>query len=169
MRRSLALLALLALSTPAAAHAASDEVVLSIEPGYDRVSRTVDSQNGVGGNLTAWIGLTDSLWLLASGGGFYMFENGENRSSFLRWEAFGGIVAALDVFRVVPSLELGVGVVGGRDNEVFPTIRAGAAVDYLFTPEWSMGVTLRYRPLPEDDIGTSAISAQLRMSYRFAW
>lgn len=168
MRASSTILAVLLCLTARAAEAASDELVLAIEPGYDRLSRTEASQNGVGGTATAWFGLTDSLWLLASGGAFQMLDEDPGRDRLLRWEAFGGIVAALDVFRVVPHLELAGGVVGGRGG-VHPTIRVGVGADYLFTPEWSAGVALRYRPLPEEDIAQASVTAQLRVGYRFAW
>lgn len=159
---------LLATSAAAPARAASDELVLLVEPGYERLSRQLESQNAVGATATGWIGLTDSLWLSISGGAFQTLNEESDRETFLRWEAFGGVAAALDVFRVVPHLEVLGGVVGAR-GKVFPTVRVGVGADYLFTPEWSAGVALRFRPLPEEDIATSAISAQLRIGYRFAW
>lgn len=158
----------LGLTLAAPAEAAPDELLLAIEPAYERLSQKPESQNGVGGTATAWIGLTDSLWLTFSGGAVHMLDTSADDETLTRWEAFGGITAAFDVFRVVPSLELLAGVVGAK-SDVHPTIRIGGAVDYLLTPEWSLGVALRLRPLPEEDIATAATTAQLRIGYRFAW
>lgn len=167
--RATALLTLgLALGAGRAARAASDELIVAAEPGYLRLSSTEASQNAVGGTASVWLGLTDALWLAASGGGFQVLDETERRGTFFAWEAFGGLVAALDVFRVVPYLEAMGGVVGGPEG-VHPTLRLGLGADYLLTPSLSLGAVARYRPLPEDDIAASGLSAQLRLAWRLEW
>jgi hypothetical protein len=155
-------------AAPLAARAAADELIVAVEPGYDRLSRATTSQSGVGGTLSAWLGLTDDLWLAASGGGFQTLDEAPEHPKLFRYEAFGGLVAALDVFRVVPYLEGMAGVVGARGS-VHPTIRLGLGADYLVTPELSLGAVLRYRPLPEDDLAQAAVTAQVRLGWRLEW
>jgi len=167
--RATALLTLgLALGASGGAQAASDELILALEPGYLRLTSTDASQNAVGGSASMWLGLTDDLWLALSGGGFQTLDETEQRARFFAWEAFGGLVAALDVFQVVPYIEATAGVVGGPEG-VHPTVRLGLGADYLLTPSLSVGAVARYRPLPEEDIAQSGISAQLRLAWRLEW
>lgn len=160
--------AALATLAPGPASAGPDELIVAVEPGYGRLSRQVGSQNEVGGTVSAWLGLSESFWLALSGGAFQGLSDVEDRDAVLRYEAFGGLVATLDVFRVVPYLEAMLGIVGVPD-EVEPTVRLGVGADYLLSPEWAVGAVLRYRPLPEEDIASAAITAQLRLGYRFSW
>lgn len=163
-RSAVFFLCIIGVGTPASA--APDELIVAVEPGYERRVQPDGGQDGVGGSLSAWLGLTDSLWLMGSAGLFGVVRGDEGDDDPVRYEVMGGIVGALDVFRIVPFVELGAGVVGVK-SQVLPTVRLGAGLDYLLNPQWAVGAVLRYRPLPEEDLAQAAISAQLRLSFRF--
>ena len=151
----------------APAQGAEDELIVALEPGYDRLSHPDGSQHGLGGTASVWLGLSDDLWLALSGGGFHVGDAPQH-DALSRWEAFGGIVAALDVFRVVPYVEAMAGIVGGPSG-LHPTARLGVGADYLLTPELSLGAVLRYRPLPAEDLADAAVTAQARLAWRLEW
>lgn len=139
---------------------------MAVEPGYEQRLGEDADHGAVGGTLSAWWGLSETLWLSTSIGGFQGLESRASTGPRGRVEAFGGIVAALDIFRVVPHIECGFGVVADRDS-VAATVRLGVGADYLLTPEWALGAVLRFQPLPNEDFGSSALTPQLRLSYRF--
>lgn len=149
---------------PRASWAAEDELVVSLEPGYGMLVSSDVTQHGAGGAISGWLGLTDTLWLAASMGVLTFPERAEASAATL-WEAHGGVVAALDVFRWIPYLEGLIGVVG-EGGRLAPTVRLGAGVDYLITREWFVGLVLRTRPfaLPIGDVNTTV---SLRAGIRF--
>ncbi len=157
-------LCLMALTTPA--WAAEDEVIVAIEPGYERLAFDGGGSHALGATLSAWWGLSDMVWLMGSAGAFQALQDQPTRTKALRYEAFGGIVAALDVFRVIPSVEVGLGVAGVKST-IMPTVRLGAGLDYLLNPQWGLGAVVRYRPLQQEDLANAALTVQVRLSYRF--
>ena len=166
VRRATAFATLAAvLSSTPLAWAGTDEVIAAVEPGVELWTGRAEGTWAVTGGASAWVGLTDQLWLAASANGGQVVTGNE---TFARYEFFGGVVLALDVFRVVPYLEVLGGVVGAQ-KQLFPTVRLGFGLDYLIDPEWAVGVVARVRPLPERDIATSVVGASLRLSYRFGW
>lgn len=145
--------------------AAPDELVLSLEPELGLLSADEQpSRVGVGGAVSAWLGLTDALWLSAGIGGS-RHAGTEGLPSLTLAEGFLGLVAALDVFRAIPFLEGGLGLVVGP--EFAPSARLGAGLDYLLTPNLGLGAVLRYRPLTDDLGANSRLSASIRLSWRF--
>lgn len=149
---------------PSAAYAASDELVVAAEPGYGLLVSGDVTQHGAGGTFSAWVGLTDTLWLGLSGGAF-AFAGHRREPSVTQWETTGGLVATLDVFRWVPYIEGQLGVVG-HGSELAPTVRLGLGVDYLVSPRWFVGLVARTRPLA-DPLGDVLMTIGLRAGLRY--
>lgn len=148
-----------------AARAAEGELVLAFEPGYALLSGEATAQHGGSGAGSAWIGLSDELWLAFGGGAGYVGADdpiGARRYG----EAFGGIVAALDVFRTIPFLEAQIGMVTSSDV-LSPTVRIGLGADYFVSRTLSVGLVARVRPVRED-IGGTLLTASLRLAWRIA-
>ena len=156
-----ALLALLALARPAQAE--RRRVRLGVQPLYALafVDRRDPSGGGVGADVA--YSLTDALSVRASAfvgwhdaRGLTAADPGGTVSSF---GAFAGLTYALDVVRIVPSFDLGVGVVGLRGQRTFtsrpallPSLNAlavelGFGFDWLVTHRWSVGAVVRYHAL----------------------
>jgi hypothetical protein len=146
---------------------ADEELVLAFEPAYALTNGAAD-QHGAGGHLTLAYGITDSFWLTASGGATHHFARGDIESRTL-FEGFGGLTAALDVLRIIPFLEVLIGVAAGPKNEggtkIDPTVRLGAGFDVLLSPSFSLGAVFRYRPV-SDDLGDAYLTADLRLAWR---
>jgi hypothetical protein len=154
-----ALAALAAGPTPA--FGAEDELVLALEPGWSLTSAD-DAAHGVGGDLSAWLGITEVLWLSASAGGHHLFTE----PSRDLWEAWAGLVAALDVLRTIPFVEAQLGVTGDG-GALAPGVRLGLGADYLVGPTVSAGVVVRWRTLA-DELGADGLfTAQLRVALRY--
>jgi hypothetical protein len=157
----LAVILLFGAGSPRSAIAGEDEVVLALEPSYGLLSGD-KAEHGAGGHASAWVGISETLWLAGSGGALAFFEDGHER---LVYEALGGIVAALDVLRTIPFAEALIGVVATKDALV-PTFRAGVGADYLFSKQASIGVAIRYRPLTEAIASDGLLTVQLRFGLR---
>jgi hypothetical protein len=147
---------------PVAAGAAEDELVVAAELGHAALFGRGEPQQGLGGHVTAWLGLNDHLWALGSLGlaGFPALE-----ARPLLQEGFVGVVAALDVLRAIPFAEAAMGVTGA--GSLFrPSLRFGLGLDYLFARTVSLGAVVRYRPLFEERLGGGSLSAELRLGLR---
>ncbi|MEQ8274303.1 MAG: hypothetical protein RMA76_44390 [Deltaproteobacteria bacterium] len=156
-------LALLLTLVSATANAAEDELVLAVEPGWALLTTDPVEQHGGGGGLSAWLGLNDELWLALSAGASAVPARDPLPSAVL-YEAFGGIVAALDVFSTIPFLEAQAGFVATKDA-VSPTIRFGVGADYFITRTITVGAVVRVRPVDEA-IGGTLVSAGARLALR---
>ena len=153
---------LAALFLPGFAHADEGEWVLGIEPQLGLFSAAGDDaelQLGAGGQLSFWIGLSDAAWLFVAGGVEVGLDGGPTVG-----EGIAGAVAALDVLRTIPFIELGAGadLIGG---ELAPLLRLGVGADYLITPDLSFGAVARYRPLFGRE-GESWLTFSLRLGFR---
>jgi len=140
------------------ARAEEDELLFHLEPAWALARTGEDTRHGAGGELSASLGLSSSGWVHFSAGGFHFFDGPTV------FEALSGVVAALDVLRTIPFIE----VLGGLevvDGAVSPLVRLGVGADYLITPEISMGAALRFRPLTGSELHRP-ISAGLRLSWR---
>lgn len=153
---------LTALLLPAFAQADDGEWVLGIEPQvglFHGAAEDAAVQPGIGGQLSFWIGLSDAAWLFVAGGAEVSLDGGPTIG-----EGIAGAVAALDVLRTIPFIELGAGadVIGG---ELAPLLRLGVGADYLLTPDLSLGAVARYRPLFGRE-GESWLTFSLRLGFR---
>ena len=162
MRRT-ALLLGIALFAPSSAQAAEDELVLALEPGYALITGDGTTRHGGFGGVSAWLGINDELWLSAGGGGGAVRSDGD-RGSVSFAEVFGGVTAALDVFRTIPFFEAQLGLV--TDTETLsPTVRLGLGADHFVSRTVSVGLVARVRPIHQD-LGGALFTATARLAVR---
>jgi hypothetical protein len=148
------------------AHAAEEELVLGLEPGYSLLTADTDL-HGAGGRISLSYGLTDSIWLTIAGGGSRQLSR-EDIDGRTLYEGFAGVTVALDVLRTIPFIEGLIGVVAGRIGEVTkidPSVRLGVGFDFLVTPSVGIGAVFRYRPV-SDDLGDSLLTVDARLTWR---
>ena len=174
MRAPAYLFALVALMIVGRAQAERRRARIGVQPIY--AFTTVDKRDPSGGGVgvDVALGVTDALSLRATGfvafhsagglttsapNGSFATGPGGTTASF---GAFAGITYALDVVRIVPSFDLGIGVVGLRGDPrvgtgpvataLLPAVTAlavelGFGADYLVTHTWSVGFVVRYHAL----------------------
>ena len=155
---------LLALGVPArSAHAERRRLRIGVQPLYTLafVDRRDPSGGGVGADVA--YSITDALSLRATS--FVGWHDADGRApgnaggTISSFGAFAGLTYALDVVRIVPSFDLGVGVLGLRGDARFssqpallPSVNAfalelGFGFDWLVTHRWSVGAVVRYHAL----------------------
>ena len=169
----------LATLSAAEAHADEGESVLSLSASFAGFS--VPDHNPVGGTLGVDYerGVTDVLWLRASGGGGAFSDSGS--LAFASYAELG-ITYVLDVLRYVPYINLGIGGIymhvdenGGKggdandgefENAVQPLISIGGGIDMLTGPSRSYGLFTRF----ESFLGRSAFfTVGARVSWRWGF
>jgi hypothetical protein len=158
----------------ATAHAERRRLRLSVAPMY--ALAIVDSRQASGGGVVTDLsfGVTDALSVRATG--FVSFHAADGLSStsptgtqlvgpsgtIAAFGAFAGLHYELDVLRIVPSFDVGVGALGLRGDArygtgpsasaLLPSVNAfavelGFGVDWLITRRWSVGAVVRYYTL----------------------
>lgn len=145
---------------PSIAWAGEDELILAIEPGYALLSVPEATEHGGFGSIAAWLGVTDTIFLAATGGVAAGFSDGPTIG-----EALGGVVLALDVLRVVPYGEAMIGAIITPDS-LGASYRLGLGADYLLSKTFSLGLVARYRGLSDNLGGDGLFTAQLRLALR---
>ena len=150
----------LSITLPSTALAAEDELVLGLEPGYALLTTSEGSKHGGTVNLSAWLGITETLALAVTAGGSSGFSERDTI-----YEALGGVILALDVFRVIPYGEALVGAFLTKDA-LAPSYRLGVGADYLISPSLAIGLVARYRGLPDALGGDGVFTAQIRLALR---
>jgi hypothetical protein len=150
----------LSVTLPSTAWAAEEELVLGIEPGYALLTTPAGAKHGGVADLSAWLGITETIALAISAGTAAGFSE---QDAII--EALGGIVLALDVFRVIPYGEAMIGAYLANDT-LAPSYRLGVGADYLISPSFAVGVVARYRGLPDMLGGDGLFTAQLRLALR---
>ncbi len=144
---------------------------LGVQPLYalSFVDRRQPSGGGVGMDFS--YGVTDSLAVRLSGFVAFHAADGLVASSpsggdtigasgtLSSFGAFAGVTYALNVLRIVPSFDLGIGALGLRGDARFgpnaallPSVNAlavelGFGTDWLITRRWSVGFVVRYHLL----------------------
>jgi hypothetical protein len=153
---------------PAAAHADYKDWTIALWPGYAVTYVDSRAPSGVGGGAEVGFGVTESLTLKASGfvswhpvGATKMTASGTIGET----AAMVGINYSLDVIRLVPSVDLDVGLLALRgdarfgDNAKSNAVAAsstafgvglGFNLDYLITRRISVGVVVRYHAFLTD-------------------
>lgn len=149
---------------PIASEAAEDELIIALTPEGVGLNQLEGSSYGAGGALSAWLGLNDTFWLTGTTGHYALFPSDDAKTQW-RWELTAGLVAAWDVFQIVPFVDLGLGLVG-NDRSAFAAPRVSLGADYILGPTWAVGVSVGYRPLPRD-LGDGLATAGLRIVQRF--
>lgn len=147
----------------ATGHAAEEELILAVEPGWGLLSGAED-HHALGGNATAWLGLTDTLWLELSAGGLRIFGDGVADRALV--ETYAGLVAALDVLRAIPFFEAALGATFTGGGGIAPGLRFGLGADYLVSRSVSVGLVLRYTTLEDELAEDGLLSANLRLGLR---
>lgn len=156
--------ALLMLVRPSCARAEQRELSMGIQPLYGLTYIDDRAPSGGGGNAHLSYGLTDAVSVQIQGGltahplsalqdDKHMLPAG----TLLTWQASAGISYALDIVRIVPFFEAGLGALGTvtRTAEgVTQSVGAGASLglgaDYLITRRWAVGVAIRYHAFLTD-------------------
>lgn len=93
------------------------------------------------------------------------------------YSAFGGISYTMDILRLLPSFELGLGLMGVTGGVKEPRralgMQAAIAADYLINPRWSIGGIAEYVYAPFDLITTglkgTAVPQAFALSARICW
>ncbi len=93
------------------------------------------------------------------------------------YSVFGGLSYTMDVLRLLPSFEVGIGMLGVDGAVVKPHraigMQAAAAADYLMGPRWSIGGFAEYVFAPFDLIANAltgtAVPQAFALSARVCW
>jgi hypothetical protein len=126
--------------------------------------------------------LTDAwaIRLTASGSRHSVSENAGARQpggTIWAYSGFAGLSYTMDVLRLLPSFEVGVGMlgVGGAVAKAHRAIgmQAAVAADYLIGPRWSVGAIAEYVYAPFDLISNAlsgnAVPEAFALSARVCW
>ena len=153
--------------TPGLALADEDESVLSLRLAYAGFSVPDRTPHGGTLGLDYERGISDAVWLRASGGGAAMYDAG---SPYYLGHAEVGVTYVIDVLRYVPHVDVGIGGIylrgDGIEDPIQPMIQIGGGLDMLVSRERSYGVFVRY----ESFLGRTAFfTAGARMSWRWGF
>ncbi len=154
---------------PGQSHADEDESVLSINTAVAGFS--VPDHSAYGGLLGSdyEYGLTDLIWLRASGGAGAFYDTALEQPVYAGYGEVG-VTYVLDLLKYAPHVDLGVGTFvlanGEYEESVLPLISLGAGVDLLTSRTRSMGAFVRF----ESFLGRSAFfQAGIRTSWRWGF
>lgn len=95
----------------------------------------------------------------------------------LGYSAFAGVSYTMDILRLLPSFEAGLGILGVAGAVEEPRRAVGAqvaiAADYLLTPRWSVGGVAEYIYAPFDLLRNvlkgTAVPQAFALSVRVGW
>lgn len=147
------------------AHADEGESVFSLNTAAAGFSVPDHSAVGAIVGMDYEYGLTDLIWLRASGGGGVFHDSTAGAPAYA---GFGevGITYVLDVLKYVPHVDLGVGGVFMEAKEIEdpiqPLISLGLGMDVLQSRTRSIGVFTRF----ESFLGRSAL---FQLGVRTSW
>jgi hypothetical protein len=155
------LLVVIAMNT---ARAEQREISIGLQPAYGLTYLDQRKPSGGGGFLHLAYGITDAIGVQITGGAtahpLAALEDEMDplpAGLLLTWQASAGIVYSLDIVRIVPFFEAGIGVLGAMtrtDAGVEQTLGASASLglgaDYLITRRVAVGVVIRYHMLLSD-------------------
>jgi len=168
-----ALAVLLALAAaPAPARAGEDEWELGVD-GFGALFRTGATQWGGGAGIHASYGLTAAWSVVAAASWRVVAAKTDAMGTFYPARhlagGFVGAAFALDVMRIVPFLQAGVGayvVAGGGEVHVAPSAEVALSFDYVLTRSLYVGIDLvRARFLLLEGALATGFEAGLRASY----
>jgi outer membrane protein W len=138
-------LALLAVAWTSARAAADErELTLSVAPAASLARLDGNTGWGGGGGLDLAYWITDAVAVRATGS---FAAHALGGGAALLWNAGVGVTYAIDIVRVVPSLDFALGLVGARRNDTTSDelgLQVGIGVDYLVSRRLAIGAVLRY-------------------------
>jgi hypothetical protein len=93
------------------------------------------------------------------------------------YSLFAGLAYSMDILRLLPSFEVGLGILGATGAVTKPHraigMHAAVGADYLLTPRWSVGGVAAYVFAPFDLISNAlsgnASPQAFSLSVRLAW
>lgn len=146
------------------ASAEQRELSIGLQPAYGLTYIDQRTPSGGGGFMHLAYGITDALGVQVTGGAtahpVAALEDEMNplpAGLLLTWQATAGIVYSLDIVRIVPFFEAGIGVLGamvrtekGTEQTLGASASLGLGADYMITRRWALGVVIRYHLLLSD-------------------
>lgn len=146
------------------ARAEQRELSMGLQPAYGLTYIDQRTPSGGGGFMHLAYGITDAIGIQLMGGAtahpVAAFEDEDNplpAGLLTMWQASAGIVYSLDIVRIVPFFEAGIGVLGtimktdaGIERAIGASASLGLGADYLITRRWAVGVAIRYHLLLSD-------------------
>jgi hypothetical protein len=163
--RSVSIALLVVISTANAARAEQRELTLGLQPAYGLTYIDERSPSGGGGFAHLAYGITDAVGIQLTGGlTAHPLAAGTSSDMMpllpgmlLTWNATAGIVYSLDIVRIVPFFEAGLGVLGtitrtdsGITRSIGISASLGLGADYLLTRRLALGVVIRYHAFLSD-------------------
>ena len=144
----------------------------------------MDGRNPLGlrAGVDGQYGLSDAwaVRLTASGSRHGVSDDAMKRlpgGTIWSYAVFGGVSYTMDVLRLLPSFEVGVGMLGVTGAVLKPRraigMQAAVAADYLIGPRWSIGGVAEYVYAPFDLIANAlngtAVPQAFALSARVSW
>jgi opacity protein-like surface antigen len=164
------------------ARADEDDWLLSAHGGIANVVVEGRDPFGVRLGLTGQYGLDDAWAVLVTTSGSRHGVSADTAralpgGALYSYSVFGGLSYTMDVLRLLPSFEVGVGILGitGAVAKAHRAIgmQVGAGADYLLTPRWSIGAVAEYVFAPFDLISNAltgnAVPQAFALSARVSW
>lgn len=176
------LVAVVVCAAPGAARADEDDWQVAARAGVAGVSADGRSPLGPRLALDAQYGLSDAwaVRLTAAGSRHGVSENmkaGLPGGAVYGYSVFGSLSYTMDLLRLLPSFEVGLGILGVTGAVMKPRRAVGAqaaiAADYLMGPRWSIGGVAEYVYAPFDLISNAlsgaAVPQAFALSARICW
>jgi hypothetical protein len=170
------------LSRPVTARADADDWQVAAAAGI--ASLVVEGRNPMGMRLAldGQYGLDDAwaVRVTASGGRYGVTPDMAKAlpgGAIYSYSVFAGLAYSMDILRLLPSFEIGVGLLGATGAVIKPHrafgMQAAVGADYLLTPRWSVGGVAAYVFAPFDLISNAlsgnASPQAFSLSVRLAW
>jgi len=159
------------------ARADEDDWEISARTGISSV--VVDGRDplGVGAGLDLQYGLDDAWAVRISGsGGRHGVDADPNRGlpggTIWSYSAFAGLNYTMDVLRLLPTFELGIGYLGilgaVRSSRRSLGVQAGIGADYLWAPRFTVGAKAEYVFAPFDLVSNVLNGTQTPQAFSFS-
>jgi hypothetical protein len=160
--------------------AAADEDDWEISARTGIASVVVDGRDplGIGAGLDLQYGLDDAWAVRISGsGGRHGVDADPNRGlpggTIWSYSAFAGLNYTMDVLRLLPTFELGIGYLGilgaVRTSRRSLGVQAGIGADYLWAPRFTVGAKAEYVFAPFDLVSNVLNGTQTPQAFSFSF
>lgn len=162
---------------PGRARADTDDWQLAARVGTASVVVDGRSPLGVGVGTDLQYGINDTFAArLSVTGGLQRVSTDPKKQlpdgDIWSYAAFAGFGYTMDVLRLLPSFEAGIGVLGVRGavkkDHAAVGMQLGLGADYLLTPRFSLGLTAQYVFAPFDLLSHVLTGDQVPQAFNFA-